>query len=270
MTDFPFYMNMKKFACIVLSFMIIFGLTTPVYALEYYNEEIGLSAELPDDWTFLKDSDLEEREELLQTTGLYVGDDFDYDYENTKMSCISLDHSSEIQVLILENDFSKDAFNLKRVDSEYKSSFIKGLQDGQDKVGVNYTYNKSYYYETDSAEFIEYDMIWNLDNNNIPMMKYYTVVNGYSITINLYAWDLNLSEEDKSVVQSVVDSMKWDEILEPDHEFNGYTAVSFSGAIFIIIGLLVICGGIFAIYCYEDWRPYLFKFINKIFKTNLK
>ena len=125
------------------------------------------------------------------------------------------------------------------------------------------TYSKSRYYEHSQAQFIRYEMTWEMGNRVVPMLKYYTVVNGVSFSVNLFCWDEDLSEADETLVQQVVDSMQWDEILEPTEEFLGYTSASLGGSLTILAGVLAACGLLFAAFTYEDWKPIVQKWFKK-------
>lgn len=258
---------MKRLLALLLVIFLITAHGNAINSSPLEIEEYGLTLESPKNWTLLYQDELDRRQALIgESDGESRGTLEEMDAEATIFVTFDAAGTTEIQLTAVTNEFSQDAFQLSRVPSDYKNSFIKGLQDGKESGLMGVTYSKSKYYQHPQAEFIRYEMSWELDDHRvIPMQKYYTIVNGVSFSVNLFCWDGDKSEQDEAFAQQAVDSMHWDEILTPTKDFLGYTSVSWSGALFMILGLLLVCGAIFAAYTYEDWRPIVVHAVKKIF-----
>ncbi len=260
---------MKRMAALLLAAVVL--LTPMASAGEETLPEYGLTVETPEGWTLLYREEMDRRQELIEQPGeASKGEPWEMDEESTVFVCFDEAGTTELQLTAVENEFSQDAFQLTRVPKDYKDSFIKGLQDGKESGLLGQTYSKSRYYEHPQAEFIRYEMTWELGERVTPMQKYYTVVNGVSVSVNLFCWDGEKSEADEALAQAMVDSLHWDKLLEPTEDFRGYTSVSLSGAITMILGLFAVCGLIFAAYTYEDWRPTVAAFLKKLFRRKAK
>ena len=263
---------MKRIVALLLAALLCMNMAT-AFAGEERVEEFGFTVTTPDleGWTLLYGDEMEQRQALIEQEGdPSKGEPWEMEADSTVFVLFDETGSTELQLAAVSSDFSQDAYQLSRVPKDYKDDFIKAYIDGNDTDLMGYRYVKSSYYQHPQAEFIRYEMTWSLDDREIPMQKYYTVVNGINVSANLFCWDGEKSREDEDLLQALVDSIVWDEILEPEKEFNGYSSVTWDGALGMILGTLAICGALFAVYTYQDWRPYVANAVRKIFGRNKK
>jgi len=263
---------MRRVFVLLLAVLLCMS-SVSAFAYEERVEEFDFTVEVPDldGWTMLYGSELDRRQALIEEEGGPTkGEPWELDDVATVFVFFDETGSTELQLGAISSDFSQDAYQLSRVPADYKNDFIKAYEKGNDTDLRGFSYHKSTYYQHPQAEFIRYEMSWNLDEREVPMTKYYTVVNGINVTVNLYCWDLDKSEEDEALAKEMVDSIAWDEILEPTEEFDGYSTVSWGGAISMLLGTVAVCGAVFAVYTYQDWRPVVIRIVKKLFGRGKK
>ena len=259
---------MKKLMALLFCCTLLFSCVSPAaLAADVYLEDYGITVDVPDGWTLLYGDELDRRRSLIEHGGeASKGDPDEIDGVYTAFTAFSEDGSTELQFTAVKNSFSEDAFNLQRVPKEYKDDEIKGLQNGRGSNFMGMVYEKSKYYEQDEAQFIEYSITWSFGEREVPVLKYYTVVNGFNYSVNLYCWDEDMSEEDILLVRNMVDSIHFDEILEATEDFRGYDTVTFSGAFWTIFLVVLGVAVLFAIYTFSDWKPVVVRFVKGLFK----
>lgn len=233
-----------------LSFMMMFGITTQVFAEggTYEIKEAKMTLDIPEEFLVFErvvdefdpnleliNSSKEDLEEVFKKGNIYL---------NAVM--VPSDH--EIVVTLTEYAGSQDIFNFKYfTDKEMDTLGSKLVSDAKSNSnGIEYTGYETY--KNDQGSFIVLDLIQNSSAGQVYGKQYYTIVNGQAIYITLHSYVGEISEDASAMFKGVVDSVKFEEILEkPSEGFMTKVTGMITLKTLVIAGVVVILGGIILI-----------------------
>ena len=244
---------MKKLVAL-MTFLCMAVMMPGAAALELPEQYIEV--DIPSDFTVMAGDRLDERDALVEQ----IGEDelpylSDIGGESVVFSAVDTEQGKEITFTAVQNDFSLDVFDMRRVDQEFRDDVIKGDTTNNAGVVFGVSYNKARYFEHEQALFIRYDITWNLGWGDIQEIKYYTIQNGINYTFTLYGWKGSLSEDDEQMMAGMISGLSFTQLLSTDKEFSGELQSEDDGS--MLTTLLIAIGAVglmFVIFNLPDWR----------------
>lgn len=149
--------------------------------------------------------------------------------------------SSEIVVTMVTNDNIKKVFDYNRLTDEDIESIMDQLDREYARQNVE-VLDKTVY-QSDSARYVVIDLKQQVGDAAVHTKQYGTFYNGLAIYITMYSYAGELTGKDRTVLENVVDSVTFTEVLPvPDNAYkpgSGSIGTFFSGAVIAVGAFLV-------------------------------
>lgn len=187
-------------------------------AVRYELEEVGISIELPEDYTTItRDTPADD-----PAYEAYIWDketmDALFEQQDSYLNSSSLDYSKEISVTMIPMPIIKDFSWLNEANLE---TIAASFPDALEEMGG--TYLRSELYQHSQVKFIKIYAEVTLNGDSYDMLKYYTVYDSKAININFFSYVEALDEEDEVLIRSVVDSARFGEEAIAAADLREYT-----------------------------------------------
>lgn len=243
-------MMKKRLLIGFLSFMMTLGITTQAFAEggTYEVKEAEMTIDIPEEFVVFEHivDEFDPNLELINSTKAELEDVFKKG--NIYLNAVMVPPDNEIVVTLNEYAGSQDIFNFNYfTDKEMEAIGSKLVNDAQNNNnGVDYTGYDTY--KTEQGSFIVLDLIQNSSDGQVYGKQYYTTVNGQAIYITLHSYVGEISEETAAMLKGIVDSVKFEEILEkPEASLMEKLTSAITIKTLAIGGGVVILGGIILI-----------------------
>ncbi len=224
-------MKLKKAAAVVLAAFLAAALSLPVSAKTWAADDFTLT--VPEEFVYTFDQTTPEDDPGWALAG--VGDPASvlssYREMNVLASFYTEDGKTNVLVMEQESSMAKRLFNLKDASEEEKQELLDGLGEANsDQVSVTKAYQ-----DVNGMPFYRFQVDSQIEGAQAHDVIYGTVLNGYSLIIDLYNGDKEITEEQFALQDSLVNSLQITRVLEkPEEEPANYAPMM------ILLGLLVI------------------------------
>ena len=241
---------MKKLRLSILSFVILILFSCSTYANTYEFDEAYMSADIDTDYYDIVIA----RNEPVSDDNLYLlrltqkEVDMIFETQDIYLSGIKFDpYYLEVNIVIKEDDFSKDCFNLTEIDFDNDD-----IQQAFDEIGsslstMGFKFDEAY---TKTFNNIRYIVIEGTnEQSNTVEKSYYTVYNGKSISFNFHSFERETLSAASENINATLNSVSFSKTLTNLSFFrNMFTNAAsglFTGAVsaVIIVALVFILKG---------------------------
>ena len=202
-------------------------------------DDLGLSLDLPAEWAIFTpdtpDDDpglalLGADGETLRAT-LKAG--------GVRLNAVQPDLGAEITVVCTEDQRSRSAFDYNLITEEDLNEQGQSVIDydfSEGAQGMRYVSFEQM--QGEQARFLRF--VGEIEGGSAgytQFIQYSTVLNGTAVSVTLHSFGQAVSGEQQDMLQSIVDSMRWDEVRE--RSLSG-------GMVFNLVLLVLILGGLIA------------------------
>ena len=204
---------MKKLRLSILSCVILILFSSNIYANTYNFDEAYMSADVDTNYYDIVIT----RDEPVSTTTLSLlqltQEDINsiFETQNIYLSAIKIEPYLETNIIISEDDFSKDCFNLTEIDFDNDD-----LQQEFEKVSNSFNtmglkIDKIYIKIINNIKYI---VIEGLNETSNTMVKsYYTVYNGKSINFNFNSFEQSTFSNASENIDTTLNSVSFSKTL---------------------------------------------------------
>lgn len=134
----------------------------------------------------------------------------DYQEMNVLADFITEDGKTSIQVMKKASDYAESVYNLSLLNEEEKQEVLSNLvKSNSADMQV-----ESSYYENSSVPFYRIQIDGKTQTGEAHELVYGTIINGQVYNFDLYTGESAITPEQESLMRSIVDSVKFTEILE--------------------------------------------------------
>ncbi len=204
---------MKKTIGVVFAVMLAFacGAATARASQSIVIGGLDMTIELPDGWTvFTRDMDPGDKAFEVMGADKNTVDEF-FQKSGIYLDAVNGDKTLEIAVSGMKN--TDGTFNLSRLPETEKKEKLGAIKD---MLAQNYTVTESSQFDGSQATFLCVDMSAALNDKTIYIREYATVINGNDVAITMCSYAGELTEENKSVMAGVMESLSFTKVLEQD------------------------------------------------------
>lgn len=159
----------------------------------------------------------------------------EYQDMSVLVNFISKDGGNNIALMRKEVDQSKQIFDIRLLDEDEKADFLEGLATAQDD---SVTISKDWY--ENSAGLLFFKLKIDLDGEQeMHELIYGTIMNGYTLNVDIHTVGADITEEQNAAVMGIVDSMEFTSILEKPPED---TRAAFNALLLLILLVIAVVG----------------------------
>lgn len=197
---------MKRFlVCLaVLVGVVALGLGTARAAVRYELEEVGISIELPEDYsTITRDTPADDPAYDVFGLDKESADEL-FEQNNSYLDAMSPRYEREISVTMIPTQGLKD---FSWLDETFLETYEDMLRAQTETAGG--TYVGSEVYRNQQATFIKLYTNRTVDEFDLYGMVYYTIYDGRTINVNFFSYAGELTQEDETLLQEIVDSVNF-------------------------------------------------------------
>lgn len=230
----------KKILIVVLTFLMIFN--TCLYALaedkSYEIKEAGITLSIPEEWVVFERivDEFDENLELVNSSKEKLEEIFKE--RDIYLNAIMLPQNYEIVVNLNEFKGSQEIFDFNTFSEKELNILGKKLLEDNFPEETGVAYSGYEIYNHSQAKFIVFDIIKNVDGQEIYGKQYYTIINGQALYITLYSYIGEIEEDKANEINNIVNTIKFEEVKEKPK------AGFFSQETFLNIGVKLVLGSI--------------------------
>ncbi len=242
-------MQMKKatawllaLVLVVLSVPMCFAdVTTDSQTMEL--KDLNITVDVPAGmYVFTEDTDPVNGDWLLAgyESGFEKLEEFKVDDESGNLKALELvpeDKSYTITVSRKYSDQTREYYSMKDASQEQLDELVSSNTFTDEENGIT---AKSTLYQQKEIPFLAVELTGQADGKDVWEYCFVTIVNGYSITLDMYSYD-EITEEQKAVLQSMTDSVHITEYFEKptQAEVNFQTFLAMLPVIAVVVLLLL-------------------------------
>jgi hypothetical protein len=202
---------MKKVIGVILAVILaLFGGTaTALASKSFVLSDLSMTMQLPDGWTVftrdmdpgdeafgVMDTDKKTVDELFQKSGIYLD---------------ALNEGKTLEIAVSMTKDTEGIFNLNLLSESEREDELNKIKDA---LAKNYTVTDSSQFKTEQATFLCADLSASMNEKTIYIREYATIINGNDIAITLCSYGGDNSEDNKSMMEGVMDSVTFTEVLD--------------------------------------------------------
>lgn len=210
---------MKKLLALALCLLTISALPVQAAAGTMHPhrlEDLGLTLVLPDGWMLFtpETSDSDPNLKALGTDGKTLRQSLEEG--NVRLNAVLPDLSAEITLVCSVDQRSESASDYNLITEEDLNEQGQTVIDhdfGDDAAGLDYLSFEQM--QGKQARFLRFvGEIRQEESGYTQFIQYSTLMNGTAVSVTLHSFGGPVSEEQEALLEEIVDSMEWDEVLE--------------------------------------------------------
>lgn len=221
---------MKKYKLFlaVLLILCIPAASAAADTTSYEIPELNMKLDIPDNYyTFTRDvnektpnidkleQDLEAYQKQMKSGNVYL-------------NSFSADKTSELILSMIVNRSSKHYYDFNLYDNKKMEDFARQIMSveeqnnaeakksdsKEDAAAYTYKYTNHSIYQHKQAKFLMFELSITQDKKTIYSKQYSTIINGQIINLTINSTKKELSDEDKTVLDHIVDSIQFTQITK--------------------------------------------------------
>lgn len=237
---------MKKMLIFSLCLLTLFAFPAQAAAEAMYAhrlEDLGLNLVLPEGWMLFtpETSDDDPNLEVLGTDAETLRQSLKDG--NVRLNSVLPDLSAEITVVCSVDQRSESAFDynlITEADLNEQGQTVIDHDFSKDAEGLDYLSFEQL--QGNQARYLRFVGEINPEDSDCTyFIQYSTLMNGTAVSVALHSFGEPVSEEQEAILQEVIDSMEWDEVLEKTLSKDTKITLTVFGCIL----LALICSTIF-------------------------
>lgn len=240
-----------KLAAVLLLAAVCFGGVKAKAAETVTVPELDVTLTLPEEMVGFT-RELDEDDENLAALGLTADALLsEFETKHIYFNGISYEPLHEIVVTMTEDEGLNQIFDFNQYSDKEMNEMAEMLVDSDEtkQSGINYSFVEVY--QQNQAKFVVFDINQLMSGMTVYGRQYYTVINGQAINVTVQSYEGEVTEEMKTELKGIVDSLAFGEVKENPNKKVSLTGKSplntIITGVFLVIGAAVVIGIVAAV-----------------------